>query len=145
MLSRCFLWLLVFGLGCNQAYGQQLLSQRDDFHFFDNQGQHDALYEQQITFGGETEELDFWRDQRSYESELYAKRPAAYKIYLLAKGKAYSAHQLQCNAACEHGDYYYLQASYYLQFGTDADKLGQGFENSSAEYRLLALGSNLPK
>lgn len=144
MFWRGVFWLLFFSLGYSHAYGQDLVPQRDDFFFFDSQGTNDARYEQELRFSGETEELDFWRDQRSYEGELYAKRPGAYKVYLAAKGKAYSAHQPICNTNCNHGDYYYLQASFYLQFGTEADKLGQGFKNSSAEYRLLALGTHLP-
>ena len=40
--------------------------------------------------------------------------------YLKAKHDVYAAHHALCSAACRHGDYYWLQASYYIQFGPES-------------------------
>lgn len=93
------------------------LAQKDELSFFSKMGNSDGLYEQAVRFSAEQDELDYWSDQRAFEVALFGQKPAAYRHYVQAKHAVYAAHRPLCDATCKHGDYYWLQASYYTQFG----------------------------
>lgn len=103
--------------------------------FFAQQALEDAVFEQLQVFEFEKDESDFWQDQRAYERQLYQVNPSAFGEYVIAKRNAYRAHQPLCDQSCGHGDYYYLQLAYYMQFGdsegaflalTDGSGVGKG-------------------
>ena len=108
--------------------------------FFVRQAQTDAAYEQQVQLEGSKEEMDFWTDQRAFERELYRQNLAAYKVYIQAKRDVYSSHQQSCGPACMHGDYYYLQASFYLQMGSDSNGDSWMFGSLDSGGGLIAAG-----
>lgn len=108
--------------------------------FFVRQAQTDAAYEQQLQLVGSKEETDFWMDQRAFERELYRQNLAAYKVYIQAKRDEYSSHQQSCSTACMHGDYYYLQASFYLQMGSDSNGDSWMFGSLDSGGGLIAAG-----
>ena len=87
--------------------------------FFAQQAREDAVFEQLQVFEFEQDEWDFWQDQRAYERQLSLANTLAFGEYMIAKRDAYRVHQTLCDQNCGHGDYYYLQASYYLQFGDE--------------------------
>lgn len=76
----------------------------------------DAEYEHQLVFSNSVDEADYWNDQRVFEQKLLEQNPAFYRRYLQSKKKSYSKHRENCGSQCIHGDYYYRQASFYLQY-----------------------------
>ncbi len=94
-------------------------AQKDEGSFFSNMGHSDGVYEQVVRFSAEQDELDYWKDQRAFEQALLRQKPDAFRFYLEAKHNVYAAHRPLCDTTCDHGDYYLLQASYYIQFGPD--------------------------
>ncbi len=97
-----------------------LWAQKDEGGFFSRMGHADGVYEQTVHFSAEPDELDYWNDQRAFEQALLSQKPEAFRHYLDAKHEVYAAHRPLCGSTCKHGDYYWLQASYYIQFGPDA-------------------------
>jgi len=83
-------------------------------------GHVDGVYEQEVRFTSDRDELDYWKDQRAYEYALLREAHEGYQSYLKAKQEVYVAHRALCNPSCSHGDYYWLQASYYIQFGPES-------------------------
>lgn len=112
-LTPYMLLLLLLG-------GQAVLrAQQTPSDFYARMGKSDGLYEQSLNFDQESDELDYWRDQRFFERKLYQENPVAYRGYLQAKREVYLAHRPLCGSSCQHGDYYWLQSAYYAQFGPD--------------------------
>lgn len=75
----------------------------------------DAAYEHRLAFAKPVDEADFWNDQRVFEQGLLEYNPEYYRRYLQGKRAAYLSHRETCDSRCSHGDYYYRQASFYLQ------------------------------
>jgi hypothetical protein len=84
--------------------------------FYMEQAARDAEYEHQVQFKNQSDEIDFWTDQRRFEQALSQKDIRSFKAYRKGKKLAYQKHTEGCNAACGHGDYYARQASMYLQY-----------------------------
>lgn len=97
-----------------------LQGQEDKTAFYARMGHADGLYEQEVRFATDKDEVDYWKDQRAYEYALLQGEPEGYLSYLKAKHEVYAAHHALCSPACRHGDYYWLQASYYIQFGPES-------------------------
>ena len=76
----------------------------------------DADIEHRLSFSQPADEVDYWNDQRAFEQQLFEQYPDHYRTYLAGKKLAYQRHQKSCNTSCSHGDYYYRQASFYLQY-----------------------------
>lgn len=76
----------------------------------------DAEYEHSLVFAKSLDETDYWNDQRIFEQQMLERNPALYRSYLQGKKKSYLKHREACGAQCGHGDYYYRQASFYLQY-----------------------------
>jgi hypothetical protein len=76
----------------------------------------DAAIEHRLRFAQPADEVDYWNDQRAFEQRLYEQYPDHYRLYLAGKKLAYQRHQQACNTSCSHGDYYYRQASFYMQY-----------------------------
>ena len=107
-------------LSCGLLGTGLLRGQEDKAAFYARMGLVDGLYEQEVRFDSEKDELDFWKDQRAFEYTLLRKEPEGYQNYLKAKHDVYAAHGALCGPDCKHGDYYWLQASYYVQFGPES-------------------------
>lgn len=112
LISHIFL----LGLLMAPALGR---AQKEAHSFFTKMGNSDGLYEQGVRFSAEQDELDYWNDQRAFEKALLRQKPEAYRDYLLAKQAVYAAHRTLCDLTCKHGDYYWLQAAFYIQFGPE--------------------------
>jgi hypothetical protein len=76
----------------------------------------DAEYEHNLVFSNSVDEADYWHDQRVFEQKLLKRSPSFYMRYLQGKKNSYSEHRESCDSHCAHGDYYYRQASFYLQY-----------------------------
>lgn len=157
MSSKATYWLFAALISCSGALAQPVakhagFAQSDTEQirettpglpnpaFFVRQAQTDAAYEQQLQLEGGKEEMDFWTDQRAFERELYRQNLAAYKVYIQAKRDVYSSHQQSCGPSCLHGDYYYLQASFYLQMGSDSNGDSWMFGSLDSGGGLIAAG-----
>jgi len=81
----------------------------------------DAEYEHELVFLNSVDEADYWNDQRVFEQKLLERNPAFYRRYLQGKKKSYSKHRESCDSQCAHGDYYFRQASFYLQYNSGED------------------------
>lgn len=84
--------------------------------FYMEQATRDAEYEHQLHFKNQSDEIDFWTDQRRFEQALSQKDMGNYKAYRKGKKLAYLKHTVVCKTTCGHGDYYLRQASLYLQY-----------------------------
>jgi hypothetical protein len=84
--------------------------------FYIAQAGRDASYEHQLHFAHQSDEIDFWNDQRRFEQELSQSDLQHYLAYRSGKKMAYLKHTEVCQTECGHGDYYLRQASLYLQF-----------------------------
>ncbi|MDG1571224.1 hypothetical protein OZ410_02780 [Robiginitalea sp. M366] len=98
-----------------------LYAQKDETSFYTRMGQADGLFEQRMRFTDAQDEWDYWKDQRAFEKSLEGQKPRAHRIYIRAKRGVYASHH--CLPACNHGDYYWLQASYYAQMTGDTKGL----------------------
>ena len=76
----------------------------------------DAEHEHALVFSKTGDEADYWNDQRIFEQQILKRNPAHYRSYLQGKRKSYLKHGETCSSGCKHGDYYYRQASFYLQY-----------------------------
>ena len=99
--------------------GQDAVAEVESQQFFAAQARADGLFEQQLIFNTVQDEEDYWADQRAYERELYKRDAKSYASYILSKRKVYAAHEPLCGDRCLHGDYYYMQLAFYLQFGEE--------------------------
>jgi hypothetical protein len=81
----------------------------------------DADYEHNLVFTNSVDEADYWNDQRVFEQKLLERNPSFYMRYLQGKKNSYSKHRESCDSRCAHGDYYYRQASFYLQYNSGDD------------------------
>lgn len=84
--------------------------------FYMEQAAKDAEYEHGLQFKTQSDEIDFWTDQRRFEHALSKKNLQSYKAYRQGKKLAYLKHTEVCKVTCGHGDFYLRQASLYLQF-----------------------------
>lgn len=108
---------VLISLVCGLLIPGLLTGQQQGADFYAYMGHSDGLYEQGVRFASEQDELDYWKDQRAYESALRQGEPEGYRSYMKAKHDVYSAHRALCSPDCQHGDYFWLQASFYIQFG----------------------------
>ena len=76
----------------------------------------DAEHEHRLVFEKSVDEADYWNDQRIFEQQMLERNPAHYRSYLNGKKKSYLKHREICGSKCGHGDYYYRQASFYMQY-----------------------------
>lgn len=106
------LLMLICGMLSLNAQGGTKAS----LQFFEDKAWQDATFEQGLHWSNAEDELDFWKDQRKFEERLMKSDRAAYLAYLSQKKEAYLQHRESCDKSCEHGDFYYLQASYYTQY-----------------------------
>ena len=84
-----------------------------EFTFYVDLAEKDAQHEQQALLQLSPEdESDFWADQEDFEAELLATHPAAYRVYLDAKGRAYRKHQLHS------GEVYRQRSEEFLRHAT---------------------------
>ena len=81
----------------------------------------DAEYEHSLVFTTSVDEADYWNDQRAFEQKLLERNPANYRSYLQGKKKSYLRHGETCSSQCGHGDYYYRQASFYMQHNSGGE------------------------
>ncbi len=138
-IKRIF-WYITALVGSTGVWAQQGSPDPQGMLFFAEQARSDAQYEQKLNLQGPNEELDFWTDQRDFERLLYIENLPAYKTYIRAKRDEYSSHQSRCSMDCGHGDYYYLQASFYLQLGSDSDGNSWMFDTMRSGGGLIAAG-----
>ena len=99
-----------------QSAGQDIAGLASDEQRYLEQAFRDAEHEQGLVFSNQSDEQDFWNDQRAFEQTLFHKHPDSYRVYLYGKHIAYLDHLESCSEACGHGDYYFRQASFYSQF-----------------------------
>ena len=112
------LTILLAGCLFSSSLGAQEIPVQDHrLAIYANKAWQDADYEQHIYWHTEEDEVDYWTDQRAFESMLHKAYPEGFQVYINNKRAAYREHQLQCGDRCDHGDYYQLQASYYFQNG----------------------------
>lgn len=117
-MQKCkFIWILCLAsLVAYQSAGQDITGLASEEQRYLDQAFRDAEYEQELVFSSQTDEQDFWNDQRAFEQALFHKHPDSYRVYLYGKHVAYLNHGESCSEACGHGDYYFRQASFYSQF-----------------------------
>ena len=84
--------------------------------FYIEKAMQDAVYEHDLHFKNQSDEIDFWTDQRRFEQALSQKNLRDYRAYRQGKKLAYLQHTEVCKITCGHGDFYLRQASMYLQF-----------------------------
>ena len=84
--------------------------------FYMEQAARDAEYEHGLQFETQSDEIDFWTDQRRFEHALSQKNLQNYRAYRQGKKLAYLVHTEACKLSCGHGDFYLRQAFLYLQF-----------------------------
>ena len=84
--------------------------------FYMEQATRDAEYEHGLQFKNQSDEIDFWTDQRRFEHALSQKNLQNFRAYRQGKKLAYLKHTEVCKATDGHGDFYLRQASLYLQF-----------------------------
>ena len=84
--------------------------------FYIERATQDAEYEHELQFKNQSDEIDFWTDQRRFEQALSQKSLRDYKAYRQGKKLAYLKHTEVCKITCGHGDFYLRQAYLYLQF-----------------------------
>ncbi len=107
-------FMLVPFLGLAQAHNVK------NMDFYLELGFKDAIYEQTMGSISHEDEVDFWKDQKSFELQLKRKDPVAHQNYLNGKHIAYGQHKKHCNESCGHSDLYLRQASFYAVNGSFA-------------------------
>lgn len=100
------------------SFAQSIPGQNNNMIFFVERGKKDALIEQTLQLPQLEDEVDYWKDQRIFEKALKKMSYQGYQAYLNAKLVVYNDHAQRCDAQCVHGQYYYLQASFYTEVGT---------------------------
>lgn len=96
--------------------GQDFHADAREVGAFTDRAMRDAAYEHGLRFSNAVDEADYWNDQRDFEQQLFEQYPTQYLGYLLGKKRAYQKHRETCDSGCGHGDFYYRQASFYLQY-----------------------------
>jgi len=112
-------WLLFIVVLCLpvELFSQDSYEKANRLSFFEQRARQDAKQEQSLQLKYEEDQIDYWTDQRNFENELKKLSYKVYQVYLKGKRDAYSEHEEQCGGHCDHGDYYYLQADFYFQYG----------------------------
>ena len=108
-----FYFCLMAGI-CSWAQSASVGNDPDEFYSV--QAKSDGIYEQKLVFQSESDEWDYWKDQRNYERQLYLKNKISHAAYIRAKREVYATHKALCREQCEHGNYYFIQEAYYLQY-----------------------------
>ena len=116
-LRRFAAWALFVLCWPLVAVAEQAYPSESHLAFYEQKALEDAAYEQMVTWNSEEDELDYWQDQRNFEEALHESNLRGYQVYLNTKRKVYMAHWAACGTQCQHGDYFQLQAAYYLQNG----------------------------
>ena len=111
---------------------QQAHDVESEMAFFETRALQDAAYEHSLTWQSEEDEIDFWTDQRNFETQLRESYLQGYQIYLLNKRVSYLDHQTDCKPEHSHGDYYLLQSAFYLQSGPVSSTPANYLATSSA-------------
>ena len=119
MSLRIHISLLCWSAAIVACWGQHTPIKDDLRTFYTTRAQADGLFEIGLVFASEKDEWDYWKDQRVYEREIYRQDPLYYTTYILAKRKVYAGHRPICGERCHHGDYFYIQSSFYLQFAEE--------------------------
>ncbi len=123
MKRRNYIWFFpLLLLSAGSLAGQHYAPGPQAGNAFSERATRDADIEHRLHFSQPADEVDYWNDQRAFEQRLYEQQPDSYRMYLAGKKLAYQRHQESCNHLCSHGDYYYRQASFYMQY--DAGDLG---------------------
>jgi hypothetical protein len=116
------IWLLVFILliFLPMEIVSQGIEGEKAIAFYIQMAEKDARYEHSLQLDLVEDEADFWKDQKNFELGLKQTNYNAYKAYIQGKKEAYSEHEIHCDGACDHGAYYFAQASFYALHGTSA-------------------------
>jgi hypothetical protein len=93
----------------------------DKESYYQKRASEDAKYEQQFKAETKAEEEAFWKEQKTYESNLKKEDRKAHKAYIKGKKDAYANHYEHCNHHCNHSPYYYNHASFYY-YRYDGDR-----------------------
>jgi hypothetical protein len=96
---------------------QESINPETTLGIFEQRAYSDAAYEQKIQWKSVEDEVDYWTDQRNFEEALQKSHHQAYQVYLHSKRAAYIEHRDECTSVSRHGDYYQLQAAFYLEYG----------------------------
>ncbi len=112
-----FIWIFCLAsVVTYQSAGQEFTRLASEEQRYLDRALRDAEHEQGLVFSSQSDEHDFWNDQRAFEQALFYKHPDYYRIYLYGKHVAYLNHLETCTQECGHGDYFFRQASFYSQF-----------------------------
>lgn len=109
-------FLILAGACLIQVSAQELPRSTAEVSAYVSLAMRDAEHEHELMFTSTGDEADYWNDQRSFEQKLLEHNPALYRGYLQGKKISYLDHGKTCGSACGHGDFYYRQASLYLQY-----------------------------
>ncbi|WP_248722239.1 hypothetical protein [Seonamhaeicola sp. ML3] len=109
------IFIIVLGLSIS-TFAQE--SQKDSTHvdktsYYQKRAHEDAKFEQHFVAENESEEKEFWSEQKAYERDLKKRDKKAYKAYMQGKKDAYAEHYEHCNNHCHHSDHYYHHATFY--------------------------------
>ena len=115
--DRILVFVLLTLCGPGISYAQDAHNPESTMQFFEQRAYTDAAYEQQMEWKSEEDEMDYWTDQRNFESTLQKNHHQAYQVYINSKRIAYIEHRDGCTSLSRHGDYYQLQSAFYLQYG----------------------------
>ncbi|MEJ2584537.1 MAG: hypothetical protein P8Z38_05665 [Robiginitalea sp.] len=122
MKNVAFIWFLFLsGVSHAPLFAQAPSGSTASIEAYAALASRDAEYEHGIVFSKSGDEADYWNDQRVFEQKLLERNPLSYRSYLQGKKMAYLKHGEICDTRCGHGDYYYRQASFYLQYNTGDD------------------------
>jgi hypothetical protein len=86
---------------------------QDKKSYYEQRAKEDATFEQKFKAKSETEESEFWQNQKEYEKELKKRDRKAYRAYMQGKKDAYAEHYNHCDTHCHHSQSYYYHVSYY--------------------------------
>ncbi len=116
MKKGTFIWtLLLAGVSLVPLFSQEAAADTARMEAYTAMAGRDAAHEHSLVFTKAADEADFWNDQRVFEQGLLEHNPEFYRTYLQGKKVAYLSHRESCDSRCNHGDYYFRQASFYLQ------------------------------
>ena len=122
MKKGAFIWsLFLAGISLAPLWAQEPSGGAKHVEAYAALASRDAEYEHSLVFSTLVDEADYWNDQRVFEQKLLEHGPATYMTYLRGKKKSYLKHGQTCDSQCGHGDYYYRQASFYMQYDSGDD------------------------
>ena len=145
MKKVAFIWtLFLAGVFLAPLWAQKPSEGATHFEAYATLASRDAEYEHGLVFLTSADEVDYWNDQRVFEQKLLERSPAFYMNYLQGKKQAYLKHRETCDTKCSHGDYYYRQASFYMQYdsGDDGVFLTLIQSGKAGEWQLSYAGGN---